>query len=261
MHDDLVNVEWKRILKLASEWQVPAAEIEKSCLRAGIIPQRYSRNINAIRPAEQRLLLDARVGVCGCGGLGLNIITNLARMGVGHITFWDPDVFSESNLNRQLLSSYNNLGQKKVEICSRFIKEVNPGISVTAVPTRWEEGEPDLFAQQQVIVDALDSIPSRLALVEACAQKNIPMVHGAAGGWYGQFTVILPGDQFLQRIYEESSHSGIEQEEGTLPFTAAAIANLQTAETVKLLLKRETDMIEHICMVDLLDMNMEKFKK
>lgn len=259
--DELVIADWKRILKLAAKWRMPPTEIEKSFLRSGIIPQRYSRNITAIRPAEQKLLLDARVGVCGCGGLGLHIITNLARIGVGHITFWDPDVFSESNLNRQLLSSYGNLGQKKVEVCSRFIKDVNPGISVTAVPSRWEEGDLNVFARQQVIVDALDNIPSRLSLVKACAQQGIPMVHGAAGGWYGQFTVILPGDEFLQRIYGDTSHSGIEEEEGILPFTAAVIANLQAAETVKLMLKRESDMIEHICMVDLLDMSIEKFKK
>lgn len=253
--------EWQQILKLAEEQHASPREIEKNRLRAGIVPQRFIRNITAISPDEQLQLWDARVGVCGCGGLGLYVISHLARMGVGNISVWDPDVFSESNLNRQLFSSYVNLGQSKVEVCRQFIQEVNPAISFTAAASRWEDGDPDLFGQQQIMVDALDNVPSRLALAQACARADIPLVHGAVGGWYGHVTVIMPGDQVLHDLYGGSAQAGIEKEQGTLPFTAAVIASLEAAEVIKLLLQRESNLREDICMIDLLDMSMESFKK
>lgn len=256
-----IQREWPDIVKTAAEKRLLPIEIEKSLLREGIIPLHYSRNLNAISKDEQELLLNSRVGVCGCGGLGLYIINHLARMGVGNINIWDPDVFSESNLNRQLLSSYSNLGQSKVEVCRRFVKEINPAISVNVFPSRWEDGDAVFFRQQQVMVDALDNIPSRLALAEACAHADIPLVHGAAGGWYGHLTVIMPGDCFLQNLYAKSAGQGIEKEQGTLPFSAAVIASLQAAEVIKLLLQRESNLRDEICMVDLLDMSMEKFSK
>lgn len=260
-YDELITVEWQRIVKIAEEWHVLPQAIEKSCLRAGIIPQRYSRNISSLSPAEQGLLLDARVGVCGCGGLGLYVVNHLARVGVGHITVWDPDVFSESNLNRQLLSAYTNLGQSKVEVCRKYIETINPAVSCNVQASRWEDADPSLFRQQQVLVDALDNIPSRLDLADACMKADLPLIHGAVGGWFGQLTVIMPGDPFLHNLYGPSTQTGIEKEQGTLSFTAAVIASLQAAETIKLLLHKDSDLKEHICMIDLLDMSMEKFKK
>lgn len=74
---------------------------------------RYERNIPALEEQEQKLLSSRRVLVIGCGGLGGFILESLARLGVGHITAVDGDVFEESNLNRQLYSSPALLGQKK----------------------------------------------------------------------------------------------------------------------------------------------------
>jgi len=227
----------------------------------GLVPERYLRNLKAISANEQAQLLDARVGVCGCGGLGLYVVNYLARVGVGHITVWDPDVFHESNLNRQLLASYSTLGQKKVEVCRQYVQEINPEVVFTALPCLWEEGDPVIFKQQQVIVDALDNIPSRLALVEACGHATLPLVHGAVGGRYGQVTVIMPGDKTLNTLYSNADMEGIEKEQGTLSFTAAVIAGMQAAEVIKLLLKRESDLRREICMVDLLDMELERFRK
>lgn len=258
---DQLSGEWRDTVKLAVEQQLPPIEIEKKLLREGIIPLHYSRNINAISATEQLKLLDARVGVCGCGGLGLYVISHLARMGVGHISIWDPDVFSESNLNRQLLSGYSNLGQSKVEAGRRFIQDINPAITVNAWSSRWEDSDPDLFRQLQVIVDALDNVSSRMALAKACRQASVPLVHGAVGGWYGQLTVIMPGDSVLQDLYAGSTEQGIEKKEGTLAFTAAVIAGLEAAEVIKLLLQRESRLRDEICMVDLLDISMERFTK
>ncbi|HNX28906.1 MAG TPA: HesA/MoeB/ThiF family protein [Syntrophomonadaceae bacterium] len=259
--EDIKQITWQDIKSLAAAEGINPQEMEKNLLKEGGVPLRYIRNIEAISQEEQRILVDAAVGVCGCGGLGLYVINHLARMGVGHITVWDPDVFSESNLNRQLWSSFANLGQSKVEVCRKFIAEINPAVKITAQQFYWEENVKDIFLKQQVIVDALDNIPSRLRLADVCAREKIPLVHGAVGGWYGQLTVIMPGDNSLRSLYGEASREGIEKEMGTLPFTAAAVGSMQAAEVIKLLTGRDSALIDEICMIDMLDLNIERFKK
>ena len=70
-----------------------------------MIHPRYTRNIPALTEAECELLAEKKVCVIGCGGLGGNVLEHLARIGIGMITAVDGDVFDQSNLNRQLLSS------------------------------------------------------------------------------------------------------------------------------------------------------------
>lgn len=251
----------KDTLVLAEKRGQTPREIEKEHLVQGVVPLHYQRNHNAISPSDQIKLLDSRVGVCGCGGLGLNVVNYLARLGVGHITVWDPDIFSESNLNRQLFSSFENLGKSKVEVCRAFIQQINPAVCLTAIPAKWEESDAEIIYRQQVMVDALDNIPSRLALARVCEEGNIPLIHGAVGGWYGQLTVVLPGDRILEEIYQRPEQQGIEKELGTLPFTAAVLAALEAAEAVKLLLDMESDLRSNLCMVDLLNMSFDMLPK
>lgn len=254
-------LELKDTLVLAEKRGQTPREIEKEHLVQGVVPLHYQRNHNAISPSDQIKLLDSRVGVCGCGGLGLNVVNYLARLGVGHITVWDPDIFSEGNLNRQLFSSFENLGKSKVEVCRAFIQQINPAVCLTAIPAKWEESDAEIIYRQQVMVDALDNIPSRLTLARVCEEGNIPLIHGAVGGWYGQLTVVMPGDRILQEIYQSPEQQGIEEEQGTLPFTAAVLAGLEAAEAVKLLLDMESDLRSNLCLVDLLNMSFDMLPK
>lgn len=76
--------------------------------------ERHSRNIPSLSIEEMEKLSGSRVLVAGCGGLGGNIIEQLARAGVGSLTVVDGDVFEESNLNRQLLSTSEKIGRAHV---------------------------------------------------------------------------------------------------------------------------------------------------
>ncbi|HPZ59963.1 MAG TPA: ThiF family adenylyltransferase, partial [Bacillota bacterium] len=73
--------------------------------------KRYEKNMMTLSPEENEKLATFKVFVAGCGGLGGYVIEELARLGIGHITAADGDVFEESNLNRQLLSSVALLGK------------------------------------------------------------------------------------------------------------------------------------------------------
>lgn len=84
----------------AREFNCSLRDIEETALSHLILPGRYQRN--GLDAAQQLLLFQAKVAVIGCGGLGGRVAELLARMGVGSITLTDPDVFNETNLNRQI---------------------------------------------------------------------------------------------------------------------------------------------------------------
>ena len=195
---------------------------------------RYERNAPAITPDEQKTLSQKRVIVAGCGGLGGYIIEFLGRVGVGHITAVDGDVFVKSNLNRQLLSSQQTLGRPKSECAKERMSIVNPEITLTPVNEFITEENVDaLISGHDAIVDALDNGKTRLLIAAAARKAGIPFISGAIGGWYGRIIVLYPSDNADFLWQGESTQSM-----GNPCFTAAHTASVQSAETVKVLLNR-----------------------
>lgn len=222
--------------------------------------ERYLRNHDAISEEEQAFLATKRVLVVGCGGLGGMVIECLARIGVGYLRVVDGDVFEESNLNRQLLSSTMNLGRPKTLAARQRVMAVNPLVEVDAVQAELTvENARQLLGECDVAVDCLDNIPARLVLQEAAKEAGIPVVHGAVAGWLGRICVIRPGEDLLTLLYPEPDEMrGEERLAGTLSFTAALTASWQSAETVKLLLGKSGLQAE-ILEVDLMAASVSKF--
>lgn len=223
--------------------------------------ERYLRNHNAISEGEQAILATKRVLVVGCGGLGGMVIECLARIGVGHLRVVDGDVFEESNLNRQLLSSTMNLGRPKVLAAQQRVMAVNPLVEVDAVQADLgAENAMELLGGCDVAVDCLDNIPARLVLQQAAKTAGVPLVHGAVAGWNGRICVIQPGEDLLSLLYPNPDEAqGEERQMGTLSFTAALTASWQAAETVKLLLGKP-GLKGEILEVDLLQAIVKKLK-
>ena len=222
--------------------------------------ERYLRNHDAISEEEQAFLATKRVLVVGCGGLGGMVIECLARIGVGYLRVVDGDVFEESNLNRQLLSSTMNLGRPKTLAAQQRVMAVNPLVEVDAVQAELTvENARELLGECDVAVDCLDNIPARLVLQEAAKEAGIPVVHGAVAGWLGRICVIQPGEDLLTLLYPEPDEMrGEERLAGTLSFTAALTASWQSAETVKLLLGKP-GLQGEILEVDLMAASVSKF--
>lgn len=201
--------------------------------------KRYQRNMNMLSEAEINMLHKSRVCVIGCGGLGGYVIEMLGRLGVGHITAIDGDVFDETNLNRQLLSSVDVIGMGKAETAKKRMQLVNPSIEVTPVSQRvTSENGMDILAGHDVIIDAVDSIDTRLLLQDLASRLETPLVHGAIGGWFGQVTTIFPEDRTLDKLYAKSPSRGIEKELGNPSFTPAIVASLEVSEVLKILIGR-----------------------
>lgn len=215
---------------------------------------RYIRNIPALTETECAILRKKKVLVVGCGGLGGHIIDQLARIGVGSIRAVDGDVFEETNLNRQLLSSVPLLGTSKATAAAEHVARVNPDTETEAVPVfLTEENAARLVAGCHIVLDALDNIPSRKILAAACAEAGIPYVYGAIQGWVTQAAVSMPGDLLIEALYPEEVEIA---DKSVLSFTPALCAALQVSLCVKQLVGRavETGTVYHF---DLLNLEFE----
>lgn len=246
---------WSAQVDLAKKNGLTVREIEEYALTAGIMPARYIRNTQSINVEEQHILFSSKVAVIGCGGLGGNIIEQLARIGVGSLLCWDYDTFEEHNLNRQILSNINVLGQSKAKTAQKRINELNPAADVHVLTTQFDEPSGiDHLRDQHVVVDALDSIPARLILSKVCHKLNIPLVHGAIGGWYGQVCTQFPGEATLENLYYGINETGdLENNLGNLACTAAVIASFEAAEVIKILLNKGDLIRNKVMFINLLE--------
>lgn len=213
-------------------------DVEIAALRRHILPERYRRNLGTVGWEGQIALLEATVAVVGAGGLGGWVIEGLARMGVGRLIVIDGDCFEENNLNRQLGCTEATLGQPKAQVLAERVLAVNAATDVIAL-VAWlsEENGAGLLRGANVIVDALDKLPTRLMLQRLAATLGVPMVHGAIGGYIGQVMTILPGDRGLLALYGEGPlpERGVETQWGNPAGTPMMISAWEIQEVVKLI--------------------------
>lgn len=216
--------------------------------------KRYARNRNTISEEENRQLKNSKVCVAGCGGIGGGLIESLVRIGVGHITAVDGDVFDETNLNRQVLSNELNLGRPKALEAAAQMKEINSEAEINPVyEFITEDNVNEIVRGHDVVADALDNITARKLLEKACRKENIPLVHGAIAGWNGQVSVIMPGDNLISSLYYDCEDRGEETETGNPSFTPAVVSAIEAAEVIKILLKKQGALKSSMLMIDLLN--------
>ena len=200
---------------------------------------RYERNIPALTEAECLALRQKRALVAGCGGLGGHIIDQLTRVGIGGLRVVDGDIFEETNLNRQLLSSVPLLGTGKAKAAEEHIRRVNPDVSVESAEVfLTAENAHQLVSGCDIVLDALDNIPSRKILAAACADAGIPYVYGAIQGWVAQAAISMPGDKLVERLFPEDV---VIRDKSVLSFTPALCASLQVSLCVRLLTGRPVE--------------------
>lgn len=200
---------------------------------------RYLRNIPALTEAECASLRRKRVLIVGCGGLGGNLISIFSRIGVGKLRIVDGDVFEATNLNRQLFSEVPVLGKNKAKVAADRIFRINPDIEVDAVEAfLTEENAPALLQECDIAVDALDNIPGRRLLADACDKAGIPLVYGAISGWVAQSALSMPGDKLVETLYPADT---VLRDKSVLSFTPALCASMQAALCIKYLSGRPVE--------------------
>ena len=122
-------------------------------------------------------LKSSHVAVFGIGGVGSYVAEAIARAGVGEITLVDGDVVAESNINRQLVATSSTIGQPKVEIMKQRILDINPEAKVNIVFDFYTPENRDKFINNYTyVVDAIDSVPNKIDLIETFISRNIKII-------------------------------------------------------------------------------------
>ena len=218
--------------------------------------ERYDRNIGALTEDEQKQLKAKRIAVVGCGGLGGYVSELLTRIGIGHLTLIDGDIFTASNLNRQLFSLEDNLGKKKAIAAREKLLQINSDLSIETFDVFLDdENAESMLKDHHVIIDALDNSKTRLIIEKAANTLAIPLVHGAVEQWCAQVSTVYPGENTLSLLYHRNTPSDSinhkVERPSVLSFVPAFCASIEVSEAIKILLKKEHNLRKKLLTVDL----------
>ena len=124
------------------------------------------------------------VAVFGVGGVGGGAVEALARGGIGRIDLIDNDTVSKSNINRQLAATHSTVGMLKTEAAKRRISEINPDCEVNAfnifiLPENIDKFD---FTPYDYVVDAIDTVSGKIAIIESCSKQKIPVISSMGTG-------------------------------------------------------------------------------
>lgn len=146
--------------------------------------QRFSRTALLIGEDGLEKLKKSRVAVFGVGGVGGYVVEGLARSGVGTLDLIDKDVVSLSNINRQIIALSSTVGMPKTEAAAARAKEINPDIVVHTYSVFYlpETADRFDFTQYDYIVDAIDTVSGKIALVERAKAANVPIICAMGAG-------------------------------------------------------------------------------
>ncbi len=126
----------------------------------------------------------SRVAVFGIGGVGGHALESLVRTGIGEVTIVDSDTVSETNLNRQIIATRKTVGLRKTEAAAQRIAEINPSCKVNirndfVLP---ENIESFPFAEYDYVIDAIDTVAGKLAIIKKCDELAVPCISAMGAG-------------------------------------------------------------------------------
>jgi molybdopterin-synthase adenylyltransferase len=157
---------------------------------------RYGRQIMIPQIGEkgQEKLKRAKVFIAGAGGLGSPVSIYLTAAGIGQLRIVDHDKVDLTNLNRQVAHWTADVGRRKVESAQEKLNKLNPNVTVeTLSVTISEENASELTAGFDLIVDAMDNLPTRYVLNKTAIGQGVPFIHGAVNGFEGRAMTVIPG--------------------------------------------------------------------
>ena len=126
----------------------------------------------------------SHVAVFGLGGVGSYAVEALARSGVGELTLIDDDAVSPTNLNRQLEALHSTIGQRKTDAVAARCRDINPGILLHPICARYDAEHREMFfsARYDYIIDAIDTVSSKLDLIQTALARDIPILSALGTG-------------------------------------------------------------------------------
>jgi molybdopterin-synthase adenylyltransferase len=212
----------------------------------------FSRQ-NFLGPNAEHILADARVTIVGLGGGGSHIAQHLAHLGIGHIRLIDPQEIDDSNLNRLVGGTAEDVASKtpKVRIAERVIRGIRPWAEVEVAQTDWQQSD-DLIRDSHILFGCVDGYSQRMYLERAARRFGLPYIDigmdvtRLEDGQYavaGQMILTLPGGPCMkclgfltqQRLDREENNYGDAGINPQVVWTNGTLASLAVGAFVRLL--------------------------
>ena len=138
-----------------------------------------------VGPDKIQTLKDTSIALFGVGGVGGGAIEALVRAGVGRIVIIDGDSIAPSNLNRQMITTHDTIGERKVKVAKARALSINPDVVIETHDIMYtEEKYPEFIQSLNVdyVIDAIDMVTAKLNIIEACQRESIPVISCMGGG-------------------------------------------------------------------------------
>lgn len=146
--------------------------------------KQFNRTELLLGTENMNKLANCTVAVFGVGGVGGYVVEALARSGVGHFVLIDNDTVAESNINRQIIATYDTLGMLKVDAFEKRIHSINPEATVEKHPTFYlpENSNEFDFSQYDYVVDAIDTITAKIDIILKAQSAHTPIISSMGAG-------------------------------------------------------------------------------
>lgn len=229
--------------------------------------QHYSRHLllEDVGTLGQLKLKRAKVVVIGAGGLSCPVLQYLTAAGVGTIGIVDDDIVEQSNLQRQILYKYDDIGKSKVDSAVKRLQGLNPYIKFNKHITRLStKNALSILAPYDIIVDGTDNFPTRYLINDAAVLLQKPIVFGSIHIFQGQVSVFnLENGPTYRCLYPTPPESGTVpncSETGVLGILPGLIGSLQANEVLKIILSMGKILSGQLLKFDALSMKQSIFK-
>ena len=144
----------------------------------------FSRTALLISEKGVEKLKNSRVAIFGVGGVGGYVLEALVRSGVGALDLIDNDRVSVSNLNRQIIALQSTIGELKTQVATARAKEINPSVQIQTYETFVlpETVHEFNFSKYDYVVDAIDTVSGKIAIIESAKKANVPVISAMGAG-------------------------------------------------------------------------------
>ena len=204
--------------------------------------ERYKRHIliKNIGGEGQKKLGKAKILLVGLGGIGSTVLQHLAATGIGKIGLVDQDTVALSNLQRQTIYTYEDIGRKKVSVASKFINNLNKNVDVTEYDLFLKvKNSSKIIEEYDVVLDGTDNIEARELINRHCLIQQKPLIFGGVSAWEGLVSLLIYKNSACFKCIFTSSEERPNfldcSSEGVLGVTTSLVGTLMVAETIKLI--------------------------
>ncbi len=234
--------------------------------------QRYRRQIILPEIGEkgQEKLRQSKVLIIGLGGLGSPTALYLAAAGVGTLGLADFDQVEESNLNRQIIHTTDDIGKDKVLSAKKKITALNPEVNIKTYVEKLDLSNIEKIIQEyDFVIEATDNIESKFIINDLCVKYKKPFSHAGIDGFKGQTLTVVPGSACLRGFFEGMPFGAVKDkgkdkneggEIGVLGSVPGVLGAIQATEAIKFIIQRGELLLNQLLVVDLLNMEFKKIK-